>query len=327
MSFAGTISLYICNEMLYAGKHDQCKPPPYSRPVELGLKWVADNWRNSHAPYGWYAMERLGILTGYSEFGGHDWYQAGAAQLCPRVSRGGGNMPDLAFGILFLSRGLEPILINKLKRTGDWNLHWHDIKHLVEFVSEKYQYGKQWRIVTLQPSVDYLLKVPILWISGHEKLIFTAEEKAKLKEYVERGGTILGEACCSQRAFDESFRALLAELWPDSKLRELPKTHPMYDYRKKLPSFRPKIEGLAIKANQGRLGVIYLPHGISCQWERGGSRAGNAFFFGANVTLYIDEKIARRFKTADQLEREKVPTIPTPILPDVGDDDVDEEEE
>jgi len=330
MTFAGTISLYIANEMLYASKHDQCKPLPLNKPMEMGLKWIAEHWGRGYAPYGWYACERLGILTGYSEFGGNDWYQDGAQALCGRVSGGmGGNMPNLAFGVLFLSRGLEPIIINKLKRSGDWNLHLHDLKHVVEFISEKYQYGKQWRIVTLDASVDYLLRVPILWISGHEKLIFTEEEKAKLKAYVERGGTILGEACCSQKPFDESFRALLAELWPDSSLEELPQTHPIHHYRRKLTgALRPRLMGLRLKANQGRLGVIYIPNGISCQWERGGARAEQAFIFGSNVMLYIDEKIARRFKTREQLEQEKVPTVPAPIAPFEDDEEeVDEEEE
>jgi len=251
-------------------------------------------------------------------------------------------MPDLAFGILFLSRGLEPIIVNKLKRSGDWNLHLHDIQHLVEFTSEKYQYGKQWRIVTLEPSVDYLLKVPILCISGHVKLIFTDEEKAKLKTYVERGGTILGEACCSQKPFAESFEALVAELWPDGKLEDLPDTHPIYDYRRRLDgTVKPRLMGLRLQANQGRIGVIYMPNGISCQWERGGSRAEQSFLFGSNVILYIDEKIARPFKTAEQLEQEKVPSVPmldvpvapdtsvapvTPVRPDDG-GPVDEEEE
>lgn len=327
MTFAGTISLYIANEMLYAGKHDQCKPPPMSKPVEKGMEWVAKNWRNSQAPYGWYALERLGILSGYSEFGGHDWYQTGADQLCRRVSGGmGGSMPDLAFGILFLSRGLEPIIINKLRRSGDWNLHWHDVRHLVEYISDKFQYGKQWRIVSLESSVDYLLRVPILWISGHEKLLFTDEEKAKLREYVERGGTILGEACCSQKPFDESFRALVAELWPDSQLRPLPMSHPIYNTPRPLKGFKPRVEGLAIRSNQGRIGVLYIPHGFSCQWERGGTRAAPAFDVGTNIYFYVD-KISSRFKTPEQLERDRVPTVTTPDVPRADGGAVDEEEE
>jgi len=315
MTFAGTVSLYLVNEMLYADKHDQCKAPPKSEPVEKGLEWIATKWTRGLAPYGWYACERLGILMGLSEFGGNDWYQEGAEVLCGQVSGGMGNkVPELSFGILFLSRGLEPIIVNKLKRTGEWNLHLHDIQHLVEYISDKFQYGKQWRIVTLNASMDQLLKVPILWISGHDKLLFTDAEKAKLKEYVERGGTILGEACCSKKAFDESFRSLLAELWPDAILAELPESHPIYQTPRPLRDFKPKVLGLAIQSNQGRLGVIYLPNGISCQWERGGSTAAPAFDVGTNISFYVD-KISSRMKTPEQIERERVPSVSTPENP------------
>jgi hypothetical protein len=311
MTFAGTVSLYLVNEMLYAEKHEQCKPLPKSEPVEKGLEWIATHWSKGLAPYGWYACERLGILMGLSEFGGNDWYQEGAGVLCSQVAGGlREQVPDLSFGILFLSRGLEPIIINKLKRTGDWNLHLHDIQHVVEYVTDKFQYGKQWRIITLNASIDQLLKVPILWISGHDKLLFTDAEKAKLKEYVERGGTILGEACCSQKEFDESFRSLLGELWPGTALLDLPETHPIFQTPRPLRDLKPKVLGLALASSQGRLGVIYLPNGISCQWERGGSTAAQAFDVGTNITFYV-EKISSRTKTPEQIERERIATTPT----------------
>ncbi len=310
MTLAGTVSTYIANEMLYAESHDQCRPQRDTEPVDRGLDWIAKHWNTGLQPYGWYACERLGMLTGYSEFGGNDWYEAGAEKLCGPVASGtidgfGGNMPSLCFGILFLSRGMSPVIINKLRRQGDWDLHLHDIAHVTDYISDKFQYAKQWRIVTLNASTDYLLRVPILWISGHEKLQFTDEDKKKLKEYVERGGTILAEACCSKHAFDQSFRSLMAELWPDAALQPLPSTHQIYDMPRPLKELRPEILGLAIKANQGRLGVIYLPHGISCQWERGGSEAVPALDVAANIYFYV-EKYANRGKTPAELERERI---------------------
>jgi len=315
MTFAGTVSLYLVNEMIYADKHDVCTPPPRSEGVDKGLEWIAKNWTTGLAPYGWYACERVGILMGLSEFGGHDWYREGAEVLCPQVSKGLANqMPDLSFGILFLSRGLEPIVINKLKRPGDWNLHLHDIQHLTEYVTDKFQYAKQWRIATLNASREQLQKVPILWISGHEKLVFTADEKAKLKEYVEQGGTILGEACCSQKPFDESFRALLAELWPGTKLTELPPSHPVFQTPKLLKDTKPKILGLAPEANQGRFGVLYIPNGISCQWERGGTTAVAALDAGTNIVFYV-EKVASRTMTPEEIDQQHVPAVQPEVPP------------
>lgn len=320
MTLAGTVSIYLMEEMLADKSHRQCTPPPISKSHEAGLKWIADNWTTGLAPYGWYACERLGILTGYSEFGGHDWYEEGAIRLASGKAPATwhGQTADLAFTVLFLSRGLEPVIINKLKRTGDWNNHRYDIAHLTEYLSSKFQYGKQWRIVTLDASVDMLLKVPILWISGHEALQFADGDKQKLKEYVDRGGTILAEACCSKRAFDKSFRALTAELWPDGQLLALPKSHPIYVNPRPLRS-RPALEGLALTQGEGRLGVIYIPYGISCRWETGGPKATADFDLGANIYFYVD-KIGRGLSRGEPVQPRQEP----PPEPDEMGDPPDE---
>ena len=288
MTLAGTVSIYLCDEALADKDHKQCETRAPNRSHEAGLKWIEGHWRPKEmTPYGWYACERLGMLMGYSEFGGHDWYQEGTQQLMADWSwmKEGS---DNAFVVLFLSRGRTPVIINKLKREGDWNLHRYDISHLVEHLSSYYSVPAQWRIVTLDAKTEQLAKAPILWMSGHEALKFTAEEKAKLKEYVERGGTILAEDCCSKKPFDESFRAILKELWPEKELRELPKTHMIYTNFGKLAN-PPTLMGLTTGGEDGRLGVIYIPNGISCRWEVGGSGTKSALDAGANIYLYVNK--------------------------------------
>ena len=301
MTLAGTVSVYLCDEMLADKRHRQCKAPEPNESHEKGLKWITDHWRPRLNAYGWYACERLGMLIGYSDFGGHDWYQEGAAQFVGAMNKVGdaslnhGRSANIAFVVLFLSRGRNPIIINKLKREGDWNLHRYDLKNLVDHVSGPWQHPSQWRIITLDASIEQLLKVPILWISGHEALTFDEAQKEKLKEYVDRGGTILGEACCSKKAFDASFRELVKELWPECELTTLPKTHAIYTQFRRV-KHKPALMGMALEEGQGRLGVIYLPHGISCRWEVGGAGAKGWLDVGACIYLYVD-KIGKRMRT------------------------------
>ena len=301
MTLACTISLAICEEMLFAESRRQCKPPPRSGPVQRGLEWVSKNLDyDALETYGFYAVERLGILSGRSEFGGKPWFDEGASRLVKnRRWRAHGahdtrQQVGAAFAVLFLSRGLEPVIINKLERRGtnDWNNDPYDVKHLVEYISSRFQKPKQWRIVSLKSDVDFLLRVPILYINGHHALDFNAEEKAKLKEYVERGGTIFGMACCGKKPFDVSFRALVAELWPEAPFEALAKTHPIYSNPRPLLS-RPKLLGLHLGGGQGRLGVIYSPYDFCCRWHKGGTRAKPAFDVGTNLFFYVD-KIASR---------------------------------
>ena len=301
MTLVNTIGLKICEEMLFAGGHNVCKPLPENPVVDKGLDWITANVNYDNLEtYGLYAVERLGILSGLSEIGGRPWFDEGARRLvADRAWRAhGAYQPDqqigAAFAVLFLSRGLEPVIVNKLKRAGtdDWNNDAYDVKHLVEYVSTRFQLPKQWRIVTLQTDVDYLLRVPILYISGHEALKFTDQEKQKLKEYVERGGTILGMACCGRRMFDESFRALVGELWPGSELAPLPKTHAIYVHPRPLAQ-RPLLLGMALANGQGRLGVIYSPYDLCCRWHTGGTRAKPVFDVGANIYFYVDKTAPR----------------------------------
>ena len=297
MTLASTISLSICEEMLFASDHGECKAPPESGPVNNGLQWISKNLDyDALETYGFYALERLGILSGLSEFGGKSWFDEGVSRLVRdrRWRSHGADSPNqqigAAFAVLFLSRGLEPIIINKLKRhgTSDWNNAPYDVKHLVEYISSRFQHPKQWRIVTLDAEVDFLVRVPILYMSGYEALEFTAVEKGKLKGYVERGGTIFGMACSGRKAFDKSFRALVAELWPDGELRLLPQTHPIYKHPRPL-AVKQKLLGLALKQGQGRLGVIYSPYDMCCRWHKGGTRAKAVFDVGTNIFFYVDK--------------------------------------
>jgi len=289
MTPASTVSLYLADEALagYEKRH-QCKMLPENPAVERGMAWVGTHKITWPAPYTWYAVERLGILTGRSEFGGNNWMEDGAKSLLTQDWTREGRDPqvNVAFNVLFLARALEPIIINKLKHKGDWNNDRYDIKKLTEYISEKFQYPKQWRIVTLDASVDALLKVPILYVNGHNALDFTETEKTKIREYVNRGGTLFAMACCGKKPFDKSLRALVAELWPDDKLKTLPKTHSIYTNPRPLVT-KPRLLGLGLHAQKGRLGVIYSPYDMCCRWHSGGAAAKGVYDVGANIYFYV----------------------------------------
>ncbi|HUV38180.1 MAG TPA: DUF4159 domain-containing protein [Planctomycetota bacterium] len=318
MTIASCISLNLCNEMLVE-KEVQCKAPPVDKHVEAGLKWIADNWKTGRIgadTYGLYALERLGILMGRANIGGHDWYNEGARELLGRGWRSMFGTPEVTacFGVMFLSRGLEPIVINKLERrdTDDWNNTPYDVKHLVEYIEDHYQLPIQWRIVTLEAPKHILHHTPILHISGHKPLEFNDEEKRKLKAYVDDGGTLLAQACCGMKPFDESFRALVKELF-GGELRELPKTHRIYErmqIRGLAPS--PKIEVFTLDKEQGRPAVIYLPYGIARSWHLGGERADSAYAVGTGIYFYVTIEAKRLHELTHPEKARPAPATPQP---------------
>ncbi len=293
MSYAGTVSLHIAEEQLQWGASlDRCKMNPPSRAGEQALKWVADHFTTELNAYGLYALERLGILTGQSEFGGHYWYEELTAKVLENgvgfAGPGSGGDADTAFLILFLARGREPIIINKLRYYGDWNNNTYDVKHLVDYISDRMQTTMQWRIVTLQSKLENLLKVPILHFNGIKGPAFTDEEKIKLREYVMRGGVLLVQACRpdakgGSKEFDESFRALMEECFPEGQLRPLQTGHPIYLTPRKVVT-PPKIEVIQFKE---RIGVIYLPDGLCIDWQKEGSSAKPSLDVGVNIVFYV----------------------------------------
>jgi len=280
-------------EALYTTRRDQSSPPGNSRAFEAGLKWVGDHWRNDLSTYGYYAAERLGILTGRSNFGTHWWYQEGAKRLITnrdwKVDQGD-QVCATALAVLFLARGLEPIIVNKLQRTGDWNNTRHDVQHLVEHIEHRFQKGVQWRIVTLEAPMKLLLKTPILYMNGRKELVFSDEEKAKLRSYVDKGGCIFGMAHGGSKTFDKSFRALVAELFPEGKLNVLPEEHVVYTTPRRITS-KTRLEVLTLGAQASRPAVIYCPHDLCNRWNTGGRRAEPVFDLGANIYFYVSKHL------------------------------------
>jgi hypothetical protein len=251
---------------------------------------------------------------GRASIGRRDWYNEGARALLAGPGWTGFACPpavSTCFGVMFLARGLEPIIINKLERreTNDWNNDPYDVKHLVEYLCDHYQLPVQWRIVSLQAPLELLQRTPILYISGHHKLDFNDAEKAKVKAYVEGGGTILGQDCCSKPEFDKSFRELVKELF-DGELRPLPSAHRIYE-RMKVRDVMPKVvvEALLLDKEQGRPGVIYLPTDQCCRWQVGGSEAAESFAVGTGIYFYVTIEGRKMFESSHP---DATPATPEP---------------
>jgi hypothetical protein len=115
----------------------------------------------------------------------------------------------------------------------DWDNHRSGVPNLTYHIETLWKRDLSWQTVDLRgASVADLLESPVLFISGTGAFQVSAEEKKALKDYVQQGGLIFAEACrgngCDGEEFNQSFRKLLIELFPDSKLRLLPPDHPVW---------------------------------------------------------------------------------------------------
>ena len=353
MTCAGLSSLLICaknllrgdasvknGRVLCCGRHEPIDS------IEMGFAWLGRNFSARSNPsagkqnsknwfyYYMYGLERVGRLGGRRFIGDHDWYREGAEVLVESQDklRGAwkGNIHsqsatiDTALALLFLSKGRRPVVVSKLQHANNdnWNRHRSDIANLTPYVERLWKKPLTWQTIHFDSAgVEDLLQTPVLFISASKRILLTPEKKKTLKDYVNQGGFLFVESCCDGGAFDEQFRELMAELFPDSPLRLLPPDHPVWHAQQKIDKdhVRP-LYGLETCC---RTSVIYCPNGLGCYWELARTdgqtypdkirrEIDNVLGIGANVLAYATGRELR-----DKLD------MPIPIASSAEDDQIE----
>lgn len=119
--------------------------------------------------------------------------------------------------------------------------------------------------------------VPVLYRTGHTEFSFSDGERTRLRNYLLRGGMLIFDACCGQKAFADSARREIAAILPDQKLKPIPADHPIFNcyYQNAgIVRFTP-ISGLSSPGPSGiegvevgcRLLIAFSPHDLSCGWD------------------------------------------------------------
>ncbi len=248
MTTAGIASLYLVLDQLHvrSGKLGAFRKTDAYQAIQRGLAWMAKHFSATTNPgwpefatYYFYNCERVASAAGIKYFGTHDWFREIAATLL-RAQRANGSIPyktsagyggvpvDTAFALLFLARGSAPIIYNKLQHAGDWDNHIRELAALTDWLARQSERPANWQVVNLKVPAEDLTDSRILYIAGTKTLAFSAEEKAKLKRFVELGGLLVFHPDRPSIAFQGSTMKLLGELWPKLELSAVDlKTHPI----------------------------------------------------------------------------------------------------
>ena len=119
MTLAGIATLFICQDYVHVMDGLKCTGNQLDPRIQVAVQWVEKNWAMAGAggAYGNYAFERVAMASGYKYFGEHDWYKIGAQALIARQQPNGswGTINDTAFSLLFLTRGRQPVIVNKFE--------------------------------------------------------------------------------------------------------------------------------------------------------------------------------------------------------------------
>jgi len=322
MTAAGVASLFITRDYIYRGVGCPCRgnrssarPVQVDKAIDGGLDWLGKHFIAKSVPsvvpangqldsltiYWLYACERVGLASGMKYFGGHDWYDEGAEFLIRRQQPPGqwGRIHNTAFALCFLIKGKAPLLLNKLRFNGKWDMHPRDAANLAAYVGQLKEQPIRWQIINLEAPVDEWHDAPILYISAESPLALGDADKKKLREFTDSGGTILFEASCGNQAAATAWKTLAREIWPQWEMTRLDKDHPLFTADQDM--------------SRGRLPVLYgMSDGvrtfafvslvdISCAWSTFAlSRRGPLFTLGANLHAYATDRRPLRAGLADK---------------------------
>ncbi len=353
MAVAGLAALEITNSFVIDdritpdGKLDCCGNDGTTmadEAIDAGIRWMNTNIsvhsnpgpEGGHLLYYLYGLERAGKFTGHRFFGQADWYREGARFLVDSQSKvddcwsasGEGAVVGTCLSLLFLSKGLSPVLINKLQygprdaNTGaivraDWNRHRHDVSNLVDAISIRplWPHYLSWQTLDLQVAVRgegvaALQQAPIAFLSGDQDLdSITADEVELLREYITQGGFLFAVQNCESPAFDLGFRQLITRMFPngDYQLRKLENTHEIYRSESVFATDPPELHGVDFGC---RTAIVYAPYDHSCRWDKWlrndkartnndiRGQIGKSMQLGVNVVAYATGRELR-----DKLQR------------------------
>jgi hypothetical protein len=311
MTVAGLASLAITSSMLEEdgdinddGTINCCgdKRSDVEEAIEASVRWLSRHFsvRSNPGAGNWklyylYGLERAGRFSGRRFFNDHDWYREGADFLVAGQNpRTGGWVSDserdetvgTSLALLFLSKGLSPVLINKLKfgprdQQGevvgnDWNRHPRDITNLTDYVSGLPQWPNllSWQVVDLRTAtegegVGALLQSPIQYLGGSERPdAIQGRELELLRKYLIQGGFIFAVQNCENSEFDEGFHDLVRRLFDGQhELRKLPPTHDVYrsEHVFSPDDSPPELWGVDFGC---RTAIIYAPYDHACRWNK-----------------------------------------------------------
>lgn len=326
MTAAGVGTLFMIQDIMHAGDRVRIRsrpdPSEAERALESGLNWLSENFKPDENPgrdqyfyYYLYGVERVGLASGYKYFGEHDWYREGAAELIHRLCAwdpqtetmtvhrtlyGDGRRArlrsdDLAFALLFLSRGRVPVAFNKLEDDRlRWNNRPRDVANLSRWLSDETAGELNWQIVGIDTSVEEWFDAPVLYFASHQSIPWldgadeSSPEVTRLRSYLEGGGMLFAVQEDTGRDFARSIRTLGTLAFPQYEWRPLPSDHWVFSAHTPIRSDSIRLEGLSNGVRE--LIILAVDGDLSASYQRGISTARqDDYALAGNIFLHASE--------------------------------------
>ncbi len=198
----------------------------------------------------------------------------------------------------------DEFVFGQLVHEGDWDPSPSGIATLLEHIDRNTTINVQYKKVPVAPESAEVFNFPLLYMAGHYNFVLSEAAVENLRRFLSNGGVLFAESCCGRAEFDKAFRREMGRVLPESQLRRIPFTSPVYSSFQAIrrvgysPYARatlgdvdaPLLEGLTY---DGELAVIYSPLAVANGWEgfdhpySKGYEAPSALALGTNILVYV----------------------------------------
>ncbi len=205
--------------------------------------------------------------------------------------------------LLFISivpLSAQEIAVLQYSGGGDWYSNPTSLPNLIKFCNEQINTTLKEKPQTVTPNSVDLFDYPLVHMTGHGNVFFSAEEADNLRNYLVSGGFLHID---DNYGMDQYLRKELAKIFPNKILKELPVNHPIFSYKYPFPQGLPKIhehdnsrpQAFGI-IHEGRLVLLYtFESDLGDGWENPEIHNDpqevrlKALRMGANIVLYAFE--------------------------------------
>jgi hypothetical protein len=160
----------------------------------------------------------------------------------------------------------------KYKGGGDWYNDPSAIPNLSRFLKQQTNIGVLGQEAKVSLIDEKLFSYPVLFLTGHGRIVLTDREIQRLRSYLLGGGFLYAD---DDYGMDSHFRAAMKKIFPNRDFSELPFSHGIYHIHFNFPNGLPKIHehdnkpprGFGMYDDSGRLMVFYtLETNLSDGW-------------------------------------------------------------
>jgi Domain of unknown function (DUF4159) len=354
MTTAGVATLFITQDYINESAGAECKGNISNKAIDSGMNWLSNrfpdllnsdtkvDWRN----YTLYGIERIGVASGFKYLSDVNWFAEGASYLVKGQNKNSGayeggkdDFTDTAFGLLFLSRGRAPVMMNKIRYSisnprrasrdgdddagrraieGNWNQRPRDVANASKYTAKTTERLLNWQIIDLDVAAESDLRdAPIAFFAGSTRpgvpaIDLSQANRDKLRQYVEEGGMLVFSADCGDTKFSRSAEKLAIELLGSrAEFQPLDASHPILK-NQQFPGDNWKTKPRAsILTNGVRVLAMSVQDDLGRSFQLNNSLRDEPFQFMTNVYQYAIDKSNAQVKGRSHVVEPNPAIVPT----------------